>query len=75
MNSGRTASVLLFLLMPTMDDRHAADTATDRIELYTESYAENFPADPIKAIDPFYNSSTIGRETRTWFKAGHDLIL
>src|ERR1035437_358572 len=33
--------------------RHAAETGTDRVELYTESYAANFKANAGNAIDPF----------------------
>jgi len=55
--------------------RHAADTATDRIELYTESYAENFPADPIKAIDPFITAAQLAGKLGLGLNAGHDLNL
>jgi pyridoxine 5-phosphate synthase len=55
--------------------RHAADTATDRIELYTESYAKNFPADPIKAIDPFITAALLAGNLGLGLNAGHDLNL
>ncbi|MGA2823775.1 MAG: pyridoxine 5'-phosphate synthase [Bacteroidales bacterium] len=55
--------------------RHAADTATDRIELYTESYAKNFPADPEKAINPFITAALLAGDLRLGLNAGHDLNL
>src|SRR5690349_10165217 len=32
---------------------HAAETGTDRIELYTENYAKNFSADKVNALKPY----------------------
>lgn len=55
--------------------RHAADTATDRIELYTESYAKNFPADPVMAIDPFITAALLAGDLGLGLNAGHDLNL
>jgi pyridoxine 5-phosphate synthase len=55
--------------------RHAVDTATDRIELYTESYAKNFPADPEKAIDPFITAALLAGDLGLGLNAGHDLNL
>ena len=55
--------------------RNAADTGTDRIELYTESYAKNFPADPEKAIGPFISAALLARDLGLGLNAGHDLNL
>ena len=55
--------------------RHAAETTTDRIELYTESYATNFPADPKKAIDPFITAALFAGDLGLGLNAGHDLNL
>ncbi|HZX63676.1 MAG TPA: pyridoxine 5'-phosphate synthase, partial [Bacteroidales bacterium] len=54
---------------------HAADTGTDRIELYTESYAANFPADPEKAISPFISAAILAGDLGVGLNAGHDLNL
>jgi pyridoxine 5-phosphate synthase len=55
--------------------RNAADTGTDRIELYTESYAKNFPADPGKAIGSFISAAILAGELGLGLNAGHDLNL
>lgn len=53
----------------------AKETNTDRIELYTESYATNFQLDPIKAIEPFVNAARAAQEVGLGVNAGHDLSL
>jgi pyridoxine 5-phosphate synthase len=53
--------------------KHAADTGTDRIELYTESYAKEFPNDAEKAIAPFILASKLAGELGLGLNAGHDL--
>jgi pyridoxine 5-phosphate synthase len=55
--------------------RHAADTGTHRIELYTESYAKIFPSDPDKAIEPFIAGAILAGELGLGLNAGHDLNL
>jgi len=54
---------------------HAADTGTDRIELYTESYAKNYPSDPSTAIAPFIAAATLAGKLGLGLNAGHDLNL
>lgn len=54
---------------------YAAETGTDRIELYTESYAKNFPADPEKAIRPFISAAILAGDLGLGLNAGHDLNL
>ena len=54
---------------------HAADTGTDRIELYTESYAKSFPSDPEKAIGSFISAAILAGELGLGLNAGHDLNL
>ncbi len=54
---------------------HAADTGTDRIELYTESFAKNFPAGPEKAISPFITAALLAGDVGLGINAGHDLNL
>lgn len=55
--------------------RHAADTGTDRIELYTESYASEFPQNRVKAIAPFVRAAEVATEVGLGINAGHDLNL
>lgn len=50
-------------------------TGTDRIELYTESYAYQFPIDKISAISPFVEAAKLGHELGLGINAGHDLSL
>ena len=47
----------------------------DRIELYTESYARMFPADPASAIAPFIRAAEAARDCGLGLNAGHDLNL
>lgn len=55
--------------------RAAKDTGADRIELYTESYAVEYPKDKEKAIAPFAKAAMIANEVRLGINAGHDLNL
>ncbi|MEZ5198701.1 MAG: pyridoxine 5'-phosphate synthase [Bacteroidales bacterium] len=55
--------------------RNAVKTGTDRIELYTESYAKNYPNDKVNAIKPFIESAKIANELGLGINAGHDLDL
>ena len=54
---------------------HAAKTGTDRIELYTESYARNFPSGREAAIKPFLLAASAALESGLGINAGHDLNL
>lgn len=54
----------------------AAETGTDRIELYTESYARQFAAgEKEKAIAPYVAAAEAARELGLGLNAGHDLDL
>lgn len=53
----------------------AIATGTDRIELYTESYAEHFAKNPEKAIAPFVDAAKKAKEVGIGLNAGHDLSL
>ena len=55
--------------------KHAAETQTDRIELYTEPYASDFPIDPNKAIEPFVVAAEAAKMVGLGLNAGHDLNL
>lgn len=52
---------------------HAADTGTDRIELYTEPYAANFENDKDQAVASFTKAADRASEFRLGLNAGHDL--
>jgi pyridoxine 5-phosphate synthase len=54
----------------------AKSTGTDRIELYTESYAKGFESgDKEKAIAPFIEAAKKANELQLGINAGHDLDL
>lgn len=53
----------------------AAATGTDRIELYTEGYAKNFPENSAKAISPYIKAAEIANALGMGINAGHDLDL
>lgn len=53
----------------------AAATGTDRIELYTESYASHFVSDKEQAIAPFIKAAERARALGLGLNAGHDLDL
>ena len=53
----------------------AKTTGTDRIELYTESYAGIYPTDPVKAITPYIQAAHIANKLGLGINAGHDLDL
>jgi pyridoxine 5-phosphate synthase len=54
---------------------NAPATGTDRIELYTEPYASEFPISPEKAIKPFVEAAKYANELGLGINAGHDLSL
>ena len=53
----------------------AKETGTDRIELYTESYAQGFLEDKERAIKPFIESALVANDLDLGINAGHDLSL
>lgn len=53
----------------------AANTDTDRIELYTESFALDFSKGNKKGVVPFTNAAKLGNELGLGINAGHDLSL
>lgn len=54
---------------------HAADTGTDRIELYTEPYAAGFAMDREAAVAPFTAAAVRAHALGLGLNAGHDLNL
>ena len=55
--------------------RNAVKTGTDRVELYTESYAKNYPANREESIRPFIDAARVAMEVGLGLNAGHDLNL
>jgi pyridoxine 5-phosphate synthase len=54
---------------------HAADTKTDRVELYTENYAKHFPVNHAEAIRTYVAAALAADEVKLGVNAGHDLNL
>lgn len=53
----------------------AAAVGTDRIELYTESYAKHYAGDKAAAVQPYVAAAKKARELGLGINAGHDLDL
>lgn len=54
---------------------HAAETGTDRIELYTEAYAKQYPTNKEAALLPYLQTAQKAEEYHLGLNAGHDLSL
>jgi pyridoxine 5-phosphate synthase len=55
--------------------RGAAETGTDRIELYTEAYAKEYSTNREQAIKPYLEAARLANELGMGINAGHDLDL
>ncbi len=55
--------------------QHAAETGTDRIELYTEAYATQYPIDRVAAIAAYVEAARVATRNGLGINAGHDLDL
>lgn len=53
----------------------AKECGADRVELYTAAYAEEYPVDPQKAVEPYLRTAVEARECGLGLNAGHDLSL
>ena len=53
----------------------AAETGTDRIELYTEMYASEYVSDKVAAVKSYKESAILALELSLGLNAGHDLDL
>ena len=61
---------------PRLDMVDAAKTTgTDRIELYTEAYSNNFHTDKEAAIKPYVEAAILANKLGLGINAGHDLDL
>jgi pyridoxine 5-phosphate synthase len=54
---------------------YAAETGTNRIELYTEIYAHEYTLDPHRAITPYLEAANVATVCGLQLNAGHDLNL
>lgn len=55
--------------------KHALDTGSERVELYTESYARDYEKNRDKAIEPFIRAAEVAFSSGIGLNAGHDLNL
>ncbi len=53
----------------------AAQTGTDRVELYTEAYARGYHKDRAQAIAPYVATAKVAQQVGLGINAGHDLDL
>ena len=72
-NGGIRVSIFVDPLIPMVTA--AAETGTDRIELYTESYAKNYHRNKEEAIKPYIRAALKAKELGMGINAGHDLDL
>lgn len=72
-----SAGIRVSIFMETDKEQISAalDTGTDRIELYTGPYAEQYPMDPKSAVTPFREAASYANEIGLGVNAGHDLNL
>ncbi len=54
---------------------HACSTGANRVELYTEAYAQQYRGGREKAILPFVEAAKLAKELGLGLNAGHDLSL
>ncbi len=76
-NAGIRVSIFVDPIIEMVEG--AAQTGTDRIELYTEGYAKGFEAATIdtreQVIDPYLSAALKAKELGLGLNAGHDLDL
>jgi len=67
--------VSIFIDTDTNNILSAKETGTDRVELYTEPYATDFPHGKEKAIAAFIQAAKAAQQAGLGLNAGHDLSL
>lgn len=65
----------IFVGTDTDNIKAAAATGTDRIELYTKPYVDNYERNPAEAVAPFVEASRAAHRAGLGVNAGHDLNL
>jgi len=72
-NNGIRTSIFIETIPEMIEN--AAKTGADRIELYTESYADRFSKNKENAIKPFIEAAKVAVSLGLGINAGHDLSL
>lgn len=73
-NAGIRTSIFVDPVVEAIEG--AAETGTDRIELYTENYAKKFSTgEKLLSIEPYLDAATRAKELGLGINAGHDLDL
>jgi len=72
---GAGIRVSIFVDTNLKNIEYAAKAGTDRVELYTEPYATNFPENREKAAAPFVEAAKYAKKLGLGINAGHDLSL
>jgi pyridoxine 5-phosphate synthase len=67
--------VSIFVDTDLRNIEYAAKTGTDRVELYTEPYATDYPKNREAAVAPFVVAAKLAKELGLGINAGHDLSL
>lgn len=65
----------IFIETDVENIRKAADTGTNRVELYTEPYATHFSVNKEQAVEPFVRAAVAADSVGLEINAGHDLNL
>ena len=65
----------IFVGTDLVNIRAAARTGADRVELYTGPFAEEFDANPERAVAPFTDAAIAAHNAGLGLNAGHDLNL
>ncbi|HLO81720.1 MAG TPA: pyridoxine 5'-phosphate synthase [Chitinophagaceae bacterium] len=73
----RSAGIRVSIFVDPVEEmvKGAAETGTDRIELYTEAYARNYPLAKEEAVEPYVKAAKLAKELGLGINAGHDLDL
>lgn len=73
----KAAGIRTSIFIETDPDRifKAAEIGTDRVELYTEPYATDYPHNREAAIAPFVKAAEAATQAALGLNAGHDLSL
>ncbi|MBL4624894.1 MAG: pyridoxine 5'-phosphate synthase [Flavobacteriales bacterium] len=72
-NSGIRTSIFIDASLKQIEN--APKTGADRIELYTESYADGYSLDKKQAVSKFVESAKLAHKLGLGVNAGHDLSL
>jgi pyridoxine 5-phosphate synthase len=73
----KQAGIRVSIFVDPVEDmvKGAAETGTDRIELYTEAYARNYVSGKELAVEPYAKAAKLAKELGLGLNAGHDLGL